>query len=184
MSSKEITYFIPNGYRYMDIPVETEGDLALISQPVDETIYRLWKHGPAWTGRRGVRFLAVDGEPVTAIIDEYEETRWASIKDFLTLLWGQEVLDKLPPALRGPLEAKWLSQITVVPVDVDAAARVTLDEAKADIILWDNNIRQFQEAGKYTEEKSTQDNIVDFLMKAAVGGFVVLLLIMRGVLKV
>ena len=185
MSSKrkDIIVFRPRDLR-IDEPSFTNESENVITGKLGENTLRIFKHEPMWSGEKRTLILACEGSPLTASVKRVKGDRWVTIRTFLEELWTAEVVAKLPPQLLEPLEEKWYSQITVVPADIEEAAVEPLSKVKADNILWESNVHQLNEVGKHTEEKNMQENITDFILKAATGGFIVLILVMRGVLKV
>lgn len=181
-TGKKVLLFQPNGNRLQELKVTKETELAVIAENTDGSEYRVYKHAPAWNCEKDVKFLAVEGEPVTAYIDATEESTWVTIKEFLEKIWTKDILDNLPETLKLPLEAKWLSQITVVPTEINKDAYDTLGILRADLLLHDANVEMFNDAAAATEKENKVDNIVDFLIKAALGAFAMYFLVKQGII--
>lgn len=174
----------PNGYRFQKIPIKTETPHAAITEPIDEKEIRIWKHpyAPAWTGEDETLFLNVEGKPIIAIPDDLGETQWVDLIEFLRDILTEKVMNRLPPEIMVPLKQHWATQVTVIPAVVDEQARKAMDKLFAMELLHDSNIRQADEWGKSTDEKTSIQKIIEFAMPALIGAFGMYFLVKQGII--
>jgi len=175
---REVMLLRPNDNRFTDLPVERETDEGVYCGKVDGIQYRFYKTGPGWTGKI-VRFLGVEGTPLISYIKSRKSVT-TTVEKFLRFKWGDKSYDKLPNALRKPLEKGTGVIVTIDPVIPNK--KYKLDQVMADAILKESDIANLEEFGKGTPRKETMRQLTADAFKILLGAFAMYFAIKQGLL--
>lgn len=171
---KQVILLRPKDHRGEELKVNRETDVGVQCDRHEGVVYRIFKHGPAWSFPRLDRFLAIEGEPMTSYVTEDDEKTEATVPAFLRLAWGDDAYDRLPSSLRDPLMGtenhKWAATVTVEPSELDEA--LGLDKLKAAAILKEHNIGMFEDFAHAEPKKDKLKTLVTQLMPVLLGFFI------------
>ena len=114
---KSIIVFSPKDKRAKEIRIKEETETRLDCGKVGTVDIRYYKTGPGWNFPGGVtKFVGIDGVGYTAVIVD-DKPRQLKLPQALQILWGQEAYDKMPKALKDPLERHTFG-VTITPESV------------------------------------------------------------------
>lgn len=157
-SKKKVYLLNPIDYRGIEYNVETEDDLAVTCKQTEDKTLMVFKHEPGWKFKDDTKFFVMEGEPITAYMDQ-DTTKTASIQEFLKTAWGKDAYQALPDELKLAL-INWGCTVTVLPSLIEREAQNLLDRVKAAVLLRDTNLKQLKDFGESeTEKKPLQDFI-------------------------
>jgi hypothetical protein len=111
---KEVVLLRP-GVRGLIVPVTKETAKSLECKKTEGVTRKFYKFGRGWVFPKDTKFLAVDGNAYTKIIDTPESVK-ISVPDYLRFLWGDIAYDseRFPKVLRDAIE-KTIVGITITP---------------------------------------------------------------------
>jgi len=170
---REVMLLRTNDNRYTTLPVTRETDEGLYCKKVDGVEYRFYKTGPGWTERM-VRFLGVEGTPLISYVKAAENVS-TTISKFLRFKWGDGPYDKLPAALRKPLEEGTGIIVNIDPIIPEKG--FGLDRVMADAILAESDRANLEEFGKSTPKKEGLKQLTMDASKILLGAFAMYFLI-------
>ena len=181
VKKKEVLLLKPTDFRGEVIPVESESDRGVYTRKVKGISRTFFKFGPAWNFPNVIRFIGVEGTPLTA--HPTTEGFKITVRDFLKEVWGKDeegddYYDKLPDKLRVPVEAEYgiiCGLKTVLPGE-----NMDLTEINANSVLNENNISMMRDYAKSTPKKSNTRDIINFLIPVALGFFVGIVVQIKG----
>ena len=175
---KEVMLLRPNDGRYTTLPLDRETDEGLYCKKRDGISYRFYKTGPGWTERM-VRFLGVEGTPLISYIKAGENIT-TTVSEFLRFKWGDGPYNKLPDALRKPIEEGTGLIVTVDPII--PKKEFGLDRVMADAVLAESDRANLDEFGKGTPKKEGMKQLTLDISKILLGAFAMYFLIYQGYL--
>ena len=173
---REVMLLRPNDNRYATLPVDRETDEGVYCKKVDGIQYRFYKTGPGWTGSM-VRFLGVEGTPLISYIKSKKEVV-TTVSEFLRFKWGDKAYDKLPNALKKPLEKGTGIIVNIDPIIPDK--KYNLDQVMADAILKESDVANLEEFGKGTPKKETMKELVANAIQILLGAFAMYFAVNQG----
>jgi hypothetical protein len=109
---KEVVLLRP-GFRGLIVPVTKETAKSLECKKTEGVTRKFYKFGRGWVFPKDTKFLAVDGNAYTKIINTPESLQ-ISIPDYLRFTWGDAAYEKTPKSLREPLEQNRIG-VTITP---------------------------------------------------------------------
>lgn len=178
---KEVLLLKPLDYRGEILPVDSESDRGVYTHKIKGVNRTFFKFGPAWTFPNVIRFLGVEGTPLTGhpTIEGFKIT----VRDFLKEVWGKDedgndFYDKLPDNLRTPIESEYgiiCGLKTVMPDE-----RMDLTEINANSVLNESNIAMMRDYAKSTPKKNTVRDTINFLLPVLFGFFLGIVVQMKG----
>jgi len=174
---KEIILFRPNDYRYETLRVVDEDGIMLTAKKGRVT-KRFWKHGPGWTHGRVTRFLAVEGNPVTAWLAEGERKE-ARVDEFLRSVWGSDAYENIPPEFRARL-SEIGATVTVEPSKLPE--NVDMSPVKANEILQESDLRSFSAAWGQIAKISSQEGLIGRIIYILLGAFAMYFAVKQGII--
>lgn len=114
---KSIIVFSPKDKRAKEIKIKEETETRLDCGKIGTVDVRYYKTGPGWNFPGGVtKFIGIDGTAYTSVILD-DKPRTVKLSEALQFLWGWDAYNKMPAALRGPLE-KHQFGVTIYPEKV------------------------------------------------------------------
>ena len=172
----EIDVLRPTDKRGFTVKGERETDIAIETKAYGKTKYMVWKHGAGWNFKDKVKYLAIEGEPLTTYVTDDNEERIATVPEFIKLVWGEdgEVLyGNLPDHLRSPLEDKsWLATVTVKPSEaLTALGEKTLDDLKIQEMLKESSIEIANDVAKTSDKERGWSPILRQIYLIGFGAF-------------
>ena len=173
---REVMLLRPNDNRYTTLPVDHETDEGVYCKKVDGIQYRFYKTGPGWTGSM-VRFLGVEGTPLISYIKSKKEVV-TTVSEFLRFKWGDGPYDKLPNALKKPLEKGTGIIVNINPLIPDK--KYNLDQVMADAILKESDVANLEEFGKGTPKKESMKELVANAIQILLGAFAMYFAVNQG----
>ena len=173
---KEVMLLNPNDGRFATLPVDRETDEGLYCKKVGGVQHRFYKTGPGWTGGL-IRFIGVEGTPLISYIKKKEDVK-TTVEEFLRFKWGDGPYDKLPNALRKPIEKGTGIVVTIDPIIPDK--KYKLDQVMADAILTESDIANLDEFGKGTPKKETMKELVANTIQILLGAFAMYFAVNQG----
>lgn len=176
---REVMLLRPNDGRFATLPIIKETDEGLYCKKMDGISYRFYKTGPGWT-ERIVRFLGVEGTPLISYIKAGDIKITTTVSEFLRFKWGEGPYDKLPPALKKPLEEGTGLIVNVNPIIPDKG--FGLDRVMADAILSESDRANLDEFGKGTPKKEGFKQLTMDVTKILLGAFAMYFLVKQGYL--
>ena len=162
---KEVLLLRPLDFRGEVLRVERETDNGLHCSKYEGVKHMFFKFGPAWTFSDTIRFLGVEGTPLTAhpTLDGLK----IPISDFLREVWPENTYEKLPNELRNPIESDYGIICGIKAIMPDETLDEDIKSIKADSILLEQDIMQMENFGKSTPKKTILSR--DTLMSIIIG---------------
>jgi len=175
---REVMLLRPNDGRFATLPIEKETDEGLYCKEVDGINYRFYKTGPGWT-EKIVRFLGVEGTPLISYIKEGNKIT-TTVSEFLRFKWGDAPYDKLPDALKNPIENGTGLIVNIDPIIPDKT--FGLDRVMADAVLAESDMANLNEFGKGTPQKEGLKQLTMDISKILLGAFAMYFIVSQGYL--
>lgn len=129
-AKKSILVFSPKDKRGKEIKIKEETETRLDCGKVGSVDVRFYKTGPGWNFPNGVtKFLGIEGTAYTALAID-DKPRNVTLSEALRVLWGPAAYEKMPQALKDPLE-KHRFGVTIQPERVpeeDKAMKITAED--------------------------------------------------------
>jgi hypothetical protein len=176
---KEVVLLRP-GFRGLIVPVTKETAKSLECKKTEGVVRKFYKFGRGWVFPKDTKFLAVDGTAYTKIIRGVEEVT-VTIPEYLRFLWGDAAYEKTPKALREPIE-QYKVGVTITPdrISDDDKGLPRIDAEDVN----EEDEKTIAKGLKTAVDDSQKTNIVQMILFAAIGGFLVYVLCNIHVLPV
>ena len=182
LKKKEVLLLRPLDYRGETLPVDNETDRGVYCRKIKGVSRLFFKFGPAWTFPNVIRFLGVEGTPITA--HPTIEGLKIPLEDFLREVWKKDekdneyYYDKLPDHLRLPLETD-IGVICGLKATMPDES-MDLKSLNADALLKESDAAQMKEFGKSTPKKDWKRDMTTFIIPAALGFFAGIVVQLKG----
>ncbi|OGN91079.1 MAG: hypothetical protein A2Z70_00745 [Chloroflexi bacterium RBG_13_48_17] len=176
LKKKEVLLLRPLDYRGETLPVENETDRGVYCRKIKGVNRLFFKFGPAWTFPNVIRFLGVEGTPITA--HPTIEGVKIPIKDFLLEVWPKGAYDAMPDTLKNPIETD-IGVICGIKATMPDE-NMDLESLNADALLKEADAAQMKEFGKSTPKKDWKRDMTTFLIPAALGFFAGIVVQLKG----
>jgi len=156
LKRKEILLLRPLDFRGETLPVGTETDKGLYCKKINGVSKLFFKFGPAWTFPHMIRFLGVEGTPITA--HPTIEGIKIKVSDFLKEVWPPGTYEKMPEELRNPIETDYgvICGLKATMPDEN----LDLGSLDVDALLRESDAAQMKDFGESTPKKNfVKDNL-------------------------
>lgn len=161
---KEIMLLNPTDHRYTPLTVDRELEKLIYCKKHEGVQPIIFKLGPGWT-HKDTRFLAVEGNPLVSFVKPEEDGGGVvsmGFEEYLRLIWGENAVNKLPPALKKSIEENAVGvTVTVEPYIPTEDTQKAFDDLKANSMLYDADLENLAKMGEAKEVKRLQDKIMD-----------------------
>lgn len=157
-------------------PLDFRGEVHKVERETDHGIHCVKSHGvkpfffkwgPAWTFPTLIRFIGVEGTPMTA--HPTLEGMKIKVSDFLKEVWPPDTYEKLPDDLRNPIETDYGFICGIKATMPDEG--MDLAGLQADAVLTESDIYHMENFGKHRPKKEVLRDIVNMLIPIALGFF-------------
>jgi hypothetical protein len=176
---KEVVLLRP-GFRGLIVPVTKETAKSLECKKTEGVTRKFYKFGRGWVFPKDTKFLAVDGNAYTKIIQGVDAVQ-ITIPEYLRFIWGDAVYDKTPKQLREQLETTKVG-VTITPDKISDD-----DKGLPPVNAEDVNDEKKEKLVGYVTKAIKEDgkmNWMNVFVGVAIGGFLVYILCNIHVLPV
>jgi len=173
---KEVLLLRPLDFRgeVHKVERETEHGIHCVNSGGVKPFFFKW--GPAWTFPNLIRFIGVEGTPMTA--HPTLEGMKIKISDFLKEVWPPGSYEKLPDKLRNPIETDYGFICGIKATMPDETMDFT--GLQADAVLTESDIYHMENFGKYRPKKEILKDLIPTLILIVLSFFTGMLAQMKG----